>query len=251
VNLEIAAGESVGLVGESGSGKTTLARCLVGLEQPTSGTIQIAGIDAHDYQKMSPDQRTAVRRTVQIIFQDPYSSLNPARTIGGTLQEALAVGQGVSTKAATGVAELLERVGLPGEYAQRKPISLSGGERQRVAIARALAVNPKLIICDEPVSALDVSVQAQILNLFKELQAETGVAYLFVTHDLAVVRQVVDRAFVMYRGNVVEAGDVDDILDRPQHDYTVNLINSVPRRDASWLSTSLAADPPRVGEPRP
>jgi peptide/nickel transport system ATP-binding protein len=239
--IEIKAGESVGLVGESGSGKTTLARCIVGLENPTSGAIRIAGVDAHDYRTMPTDQRKTLRRTVQIIFQDPYSSLNPVRTVGAALREALVVGSDRDAGAEDAVANLLERVGLPRSYAQRKPVALSGGERQRVAIARALAVNPRLIICDEPVSALDVSVQAQILNLFKQLQTELGVAYLFITHDLAVVRQIADRAYVMYQGSIVEQGPVADILDRPQHPYTLKLINSVPNPDAGWLETATPA----------
>jgi peptide/nickel transport system ATP-binding protein len=232
VSLELFTGESVGLVGESGSGKTTLARCLLGLEQPTAGRIQIDGIDATDFEALRDRELRRVRSTVQIIFQDPYSSLNPARSVGGTLSEALSVSSAGGT-----VAELLERVGLPAAYARRKPAALSGGERQRVAIARALAVRPQLIVCDEPVSALDVSVQAQILNLFRELREELGVGYLFITHDLAVVRQVVERVYVLYRGEVVEAGPVDVVLDRPKHDYTRRLVASVPRSEPGWLSS--------------
>jgi peptide/nickel transport system ATP-binding protein len=173
-----------------------------------------------------------VRSTVQVIFQDPYSSLNPARSIGSVLSEALAM-----ASEAGSVADLLARVQLPASYARRKPAALSGGERQRVAIARALAVRPKLIVCDEPVSALDVSVQAQILNLFREIRDELGIAYLFITHDLAVVRQVVDRVYVLYRGSVVEAGLVDDVLDNAQHAYTRQLVDSVPRNEPDWLTT--------------
>jgi peptide/nickel transport system ATP-binding protein len=232
VSLEIAPGESVGLVGESGSGKTTLARCLVGLESPSSGRIVIDGIDATDRRHLSSAQRRLLAGRVQMVFQDPYSSLNPARTVGATLGEALAVGP----PGHGGIPTLLELVGLPATYASRKPVSLSGGERQRVAIARALALQPEMLICDEPVSALDVSVQAQILNLFKSLREERGIAYLFVTHDLAVVRQVVDRVVVLYQGRVVESGPVDRVLDSPSHAYTISLIESVPRSDASWLA---------------
>jgi peptide/nickel transport system ATP-binding protein len=230
VSLDVFPGESVGLVGESGSGKSTLARCLLGLEQASAGRISIDGIDATRYGSLPDAPLRQVRSTVQIIFQDPYSSLNPALSVGSTLGEAL----GMSRTGGT-VAELLERVGLPPTYGRRKPAALSGGERQRVAIARALAVRPKLIVCDEPVSALDVSVQAQILNLFREIRDELGIAYLFITHDLAVVRQVVERVYVLYRGAVVEAGTVDHVLGRPRDEYTKRLIDSVPRSEPGWL----------------
>ncbi|MBA3800034.1 MAG: ABC transporter ATP-binding protein [Geodermatophilaceae bacterium] len=232
VSMVIGEHESVGLVGESGSGKTTLARCLVGLETATSGEIVIDGITAQDYRAVPNKDLQRLRRTVQIVFQDPYSSLNPLRTVGATLQEATDLYDGRKRDAGRAVQELLERVGLPASYAQRKPVALSGGERQRVAIARALAVRPRLIICDEPVSALDVSVQAQILNLFRTLRADLGMAYLFVTHDLAVVRQIVDRLYVLHHGLVVESGPVATVLDDPQDDYTARLIDSMPRSPA-------------------
>ncbi len=228
VDINVGAGESVGLVGESGSGKTTLARCLVGLETPTAGTITIGGVDASRFGALSGNELRTLRQTVQIVFQDPYSSLNPLRTVGSALQEVLDLHRRATPSLEGGVSELLERVGLPASYAGRKPIALSGGERQRVAIARALAVQPRLIICDEPVSALDVSVQAQILGLFRLLREELDVGYLFITHDLAVVRQIVERVYVLYRGEVVESGPVDTVLDDPQHDYTVRLVESVP-----------------------
>jgi peptide/nickel transport system ATP-binding protein len=231
VTIEVGSGESVGIVGESGSGKTTLARCLLGLGTPDEGTIEIAGIQAADYGSLPRGERRRLRRTVQMVFQDPYSSLNPALSIGSTLKEAL----GVAGRPDGGVGDLLEQVGLPRSYARRKPASLSGGERQRVAIARALAVEPRVLVCDEPVSALDVSVQAQILNLFARLRRELGLSYVFITHDLAVVRQVVDRVYVLYRGEVVESGSVDDVLARPRHPYTVRLIESVPRTDPAEL----------------
>ncbi len=229
VSIDVGAAESVGLVGESGSGKTTLARCLVGLETPTAGTITIDGVDASSYGSLSREELQKLRRTVQIVFQDPYSSLNPLRSVGSALKEVLELHRRGQPSAEGGVAELLGRVGLPASYARRKPVALSGGERQRVAIARALAVRPRLIICDEPVSALDVSVQAQILGLFRSLREDLGVGYLFITHDLAVVRQIVERVYVLYRGEVVESGPVDTVLDDPQHDYTVRLVESVPR----------------------
>ena len=227
VSLTIQPGECVGLVGESGSGKTTLGRCLVGLETPSAGSITIDGIDASDSGTLSKQDRTRLRRTVQMVFQDPYSTLNPRHTVGRTLTEALQrSGKRGSGDAAA--AELLDRVGLPAAYARRKPASLSGGERQRVAIARALAVQPSLLVCDEPVSALDVSVQAQILNLFRGLQSELRIGYLFITHDLAVVRQVADRIYVLYRGEVVETGSAQVILSNPTHPYTRQLMESLP-----------------------
>jgi peptide/nickel transport system ATP-binding protein len=231
VSIEVGEGESVGLVGESGSGKTTLARCVVGLETPTAGQIVVDGIDASDYARLDASVRRQLRRRVQMIFQDPYSSLNPVRTVGATLREALAVGPDPGTR----VSDLLELVGLPGSYGARKPVALSGGERQRVAVARALALRPRLLVCDEPVSSLDVSVQAQILNLFTTLRSELGLGYLFITHDLAVVRQVVERVYVLYRGEIVESGPVDRVLDSPSHPYTARLVESVPRTDPGWL----------------
>jgi len=216
VDLEIGEGECVGLVGESGSGKTTLGRCIVGLDRPTAGEIDFAAFDG------------PVHRRVQMVFQDPYSSLNPVRTIGATLKEALAAGDQRDAAPETLVAGLLERVGLPAAYAARKPAALSGGERQRVAIARALAVRPRLIVCDEPVSALDVSVQAQILNMLADLRRELGFSCLFITHDFGVVRQVADRVYVLLDGEVVERGPVEEVLDRPRSDYTRALLAAVP-----------------------
>jgi peptide/nickel transport system ATP-binding protein len=233
VSLDIGAGESVGLVGESGSGKTTIARCLLGLTTPSSGRMTLGGIDADSPASLSAAERRRLRASVQMIFQDPYSSLNPARTVGATLREALHV---VEREEAGSVGELLDLVGLPDSYARRKPAALSGGERQRVAIARAVAVRPRLIVCDEPVSSLDVTVQAQILDLFRTLRQELGVSYLFITHDLAVVRQVTERVYVLHRGEVVEEGRVDAVLDAPRDAYTRALIDSVPRTTPGWLN---------------
>jgi len=237
VFLDIGRHESVGLVGESGSGKTTLARCLVGLERPTDGQIWINGVQASNFDALSRDNLRRVRQTIQIVFQDPYSSLNPVRTVGAILNDALALHGRNRRDLKAAAADLLDRVGLPANYAARKPAMLSGGERQRVAIARALAVQPDVLVCDEPVSALDVSVQAQILNLFRTLQEELGISYLFISHDLAVVRQTVDRLYVLYRGEIVESGSTDTVLDRPQHPYTQRLVASVPRADAAWLQS--------------
>jgi peptide/nickel transport system ATP-binding protein len=228
VSITVGRNESVGLVGESGSGKTTLGRCLVGLETPTSGVVSIDGINASDLASLSKRERIRVRQTVQIVFQDPYSSLDPMQTVGSALREILNFNGHPKETSNARVSELLERVGLPAGYAKRRPTALSGGERQRVAIARTLAVNPQLVVCDEPVSALDVSVQAQILNLFRTLRSEIGLSYLFISHDLAVIRQIVDRLYVLYRGEIVEEGPVDAVLDQPQHEYTAKLIASIP-----------------------
>jgi peptide/nickel transport system ATP-binding protein len=246
VSLEIGEGQSVGLVGESGSGKTTLGRCLVGLETPSAGDIVIDGVDASDFYTLDRNERGHLRETVQMIFQDPYQSLNPARTVDFAIKEALRFrrdrdDQPEDVDVLTG--ELLERVGLPADYRARRPIALSGGERQRVAIARALAVEPRLLVCDEPVSALDVSVQAQVLNLLNRLREELGIAYLFISHDLAVVRQVVDRVYVLYQGQVVESGPVDAVLESPSHPYTARLVASLPRADADWFDSPSPKTP--------
>jgi peptide/nickel transport system ATP-binding protein len=229
VSIEVSSGESVGLVGESGSGKTTLARCLVGLETPTSGSIEVVGMDGEGDPHGSRRQGEALHKSIQLVFQDPYSSLDPKQTVGNAIRETL-IANGFK-RAGTGkrVLELFDQVGLPSTYIRRLPSTLSGGERQRVAIARALSIEPKLIVFDEPVSALDVSVQAQVLNLLSELRGELGLSYLFITHDLAVVRQVVERVYVCYQGEIVEQGPVDEVLERPQHEYTIRLISSIPR----------------------
>ena len=229
VSLEVLPGESVGLVGESGSGKTTIGRCLVGLETPDSGNIEIGKIDATDYGALDSGDRLSLRRSIQMIFQDPYSTLNPRLTVRRTLLEALrAASHDHVYPTDEAVYALLEEVGLPKSYSARLPATLSGGERQRVAIARSLAVQPRILVCDEPVSALDVSIQAQILNLFKRLQSQRGISYLFITHDLAVLRQVVDRVYVLFLGEIVEHGPTDEVMVRPQHPYTRRLIDSIP-----------------------
>ena len=228
-SLEILPGESVGLVGESGSGKTTLGRCLVGLETPDAGEIRINGIEATDYGAIESRDRIRLRRSIQMIFQDPYATLNPRLSVRRTLLEALrAAGRDGPNAKDQAIGTLLDEVGLPEAYAGRRPSTLSGGERQRVAIARSLAVQPDILVCDEPVSALDVSVQAQILNLFKRLQEQRDISYLFITHDLAVLRQVVDRVYVLYLGEIVEHGPTSEVLIRPRHAYTRRLIDSIP-----------------------
>jgi peptide/nickel transport system ATP-binding protein len=244
VSIEVGENESVGLVGESGSGKTTLARILIGLETASEGAIVIDGIDASNWSKLTARDRRRLRGTLQIVFQDPYSSLNPMRTVGGTLSEAITTHDPAAKNVSDRVGELLHSVGLPTTYASRKPVALSGGERQRVAIARALAVKPRILICDEPVSALDMSVQAQVLNLFKALRAERGLGYLFITHDLSIVRQVTERVYVMHRGKIVEQGITDATLDNPTDSYTIKLLDSVPRSEDDWLAAKRDGDDP-------
>ena len=217
IDLDVAPGESVAVVGESGSGKTTLARIVVGLESADAGTLRFGD---------AAEGAARPARPPQIVFQDPYSALNPGLTIGSSLRDALRAGGRDRAE----VAELLETVGLPASYARRRPRALSGGERQRVAVARALATRPDLLVCDEAVSSLDVSVQAQILNLIADLRAQLGLAVLFISHDLAVVRQASQRVHVLYRGRVVEEGRTESVLDSPQHDYTQLLMAGVPSR---------------------
>ena len=238
VSIEVGEHESVGIVGESGSGKTTLARILVGLEQATSGQIAIDGIPAGNWASLSERDRRRLRSTIQIVFQDPYSSLNPMRSIGSILREAIAIGEPTTKDRDAEVGNLLRSVGLPADYASRKPVALSGGERQRVAIARVLAAQPRILICDEPVSALDMSVQAQILNLLISLRAERGLGYLFITHDLAIVRQVTDRIYVMHGGRIVESGSTEEVLSNPRDPYTATLLKSVPSSEPEWLAAS-------------
>ena len=225
VSFEIGEGESVGLVGETGSGKTTLARCLLGLIRPDAGRITLAGHDLSDYRGLARSERRRVRQLVQVVFQDPYGSLNPALSIGTALEEAIRLRpDGAGTPQ---VEDLLSLVGLPASYAGRRPVALSGGERQRVAIARAVAVAPRLLVCDEPVASLDVSVQAQILELLRDIRRRYDTSLLFITHDLSVVRQMTERLVVLYRGEVVEAGATARVLDSPTHPYTAQLLGSL------------------------
>ena len=224
--LEVFASESVGLGGESGSGKTTLGLCMAGLLIPTSGEVSFRGEVVN-----APGRRPSVPRLrgVQIVFQDPSSTLNPRRTVGSVLEEILRV-HGLCRRgdASERVAELLELVGLPPQLATRRPNRLSGGQRQRVAIARALALDPDLVVADEIVSALDASVQAQILNLLADLRASLGLTLVFISHDLAVVRQVCNRIVVMHEGRLVESGGAEELLARPRHPYTRDLLAAVP-----------------------
>ena len=235
VSFGLEAGECLGIVGESGSGKTTLARLILGLTTADSGSITLDGLDVSDYSRLSHADSRRARQTVQCVFQDPYSSLNPRHTIGYALAEALRRREQVPNDVDAEVALLLERVGLPPSTASRRPAALSGGQRQRVAVARAMAPQPKVIVCDEPVAALDVSVQAQVLELLREVNSDTGTSLLFITHDLGVVRQVAERIIVLYRGSVVEEGATDAVLDDPQHDYTRRLVDAMPQEGDSWL----------------
>jgi ABC-type glutathione transport system ATPase component len=228
VSLDILPGETVGLVGESGSGKTTLGRGVLGLAPVTGGAIRYQG---RDISHLSRRERRALASDIQVVFQDPYTSLNPALTIEQILTEPLTVRKVAKPVASKRVRELLDQVQLPADSGDRLPREFSGGQRQRIAIARALALDPQLIVCDEPVSALDLSTQARVLALFREIQERTGVAYLFVSHDLAVVRHLSHRVAVMYRGEIVEWGDGDQVTSHPEHPYTQRLFLAAPVAD--------------------
>ena len=244
VSLTVARGETLGVVGESGSGKTTLGRCILRLIEPDEGSLLFDGVDLR---ALSGRRLRAMRREMQIIFQDPYGSLNPRMKVGAIVAEPLVIHQlARRVDRPRRVAELLEMVGLDAGSARRYPHEFSGGQRQRIGIARALAVSPRLIIADEPVSSLDVSVQAQILNLLAELQEKLGLAYLFIAHDLAVVRHISDRVAVMYRGRIVESGRSADIYAHPLHPYTRALLASVPVNDPDERGSRslLRGEPP-------
>ncbi len=229
INFHINKGETFGLVGESGCGKTTTARLILRLIEPTSGTVSFKGENILTYDK---NKMRETRREIQVIFQDPFASLNPRMTVGDIIGEPLLVHEvanGFERKKR--VKELLEMVGLESEYARHYPHQFSGGQRQRIGVARALALNPKLIICDEPVSALDVSVQSQIINLLAELQEKLGLTYLFIAHDLGVVRHLCDRVGVMYLGKIVELANNNELYNAPHHPYTQSLLSAVPIPD--------------------
>ena len=239
VSFSVPAGESLAIVGESGSGKTTIAKMIVGLERPTSGTITACGRDRSRPARSARDRR---RRggEVQIVFQDPYTSLDPRQSAADAIDEVLRLHHGwPPARRAERVAELVSLVGLDDRQAQALPRALSGGQRQRVAIARALAAEPRVLVLDESVAALDVSIQAQVLNLLADIRDSTGVSYILISHDLAVVRQLAEHAIVLWRGRVVEQGPTAAVLDEPQHEYTRRLRASVPR--PGWKPTRRAA----------
>jgi oligopeptide transport system ATP-binding protein len=238
VSFDIAAGETLGLVGESGSGKSTTGYCVLQLMRPTSGSVRF---EDRELTELSGEELRRVRRNAQIVFQDPYASLDPRMTVGNIVAEPLVVHDvGTRRDRRARVRELLDVVGFDPVYVNRYPHEFSGGQRQRIGIARALALSPRLIVCDEPVSALDVSIQAQIINLLKDLQAEFGLAYLFIAHDLAVVRSVSDRIAVMHHGRIVETGLAKDVYERPKDPYTKALLASVPVPDPARMQERKA-----------
>jgi oligopeptide/dipeptide ABC transporter ATP-binding protein len=251
VSFDVGRGETLALVGESGCGKSSVGRTVLRLQEPTGGQASFEGVDVFGLDRVALRR---LRRRMQIIFQDPYGSLNPRMTVGAAIAEGieihrLATGPEVGRR----VGALLEEVGLDPGYGRRYPHEFSGGQRQRIGIARALAVEPSFIVCDEPVSALDVSVQAQVLNLLADLQRDRGLSYLFIAHDLAVVRQIAQRAAVMYLGRIVEAGPTEALLAGPRHPYTVALLSAVPEPDPSRRRSRiiLTGDLPSPSNPPP
>jgi oligopeptide/dipeptide ABC transporter ATP-binding protein len=251
VSFDIGAHDTLGLVGESGCGKTTLARSVLRLVEPTSGEVRF---DGRDILALDPKALRRQRRRMQMVFQDPDGSLNPRMSIGRAVREGIEVHRlAAGAEADRRVEALLEEVGLPARSASRYPHEFSGGQRQRAGIARALAVEPEFLVCDEPVSALDVSVQAQVLNLFADLQARRGLAYLFISHDLAVIRHLAPRIAVMYLGRIVETGSADAIYRQPLHPYTQALLSAVPVPDPASRRARivLAGDPPSPVSPPP
>jgi oligopeptide/dipeptide ABC transporter ATP-binding protein len=251
VSFTVAPGETLGLVGESGSGKSTVGRAALRLETPTAGMVRFDGTDLAE---LDATALRKLRRSMQVVFQDPFASLNPRRTVGDSIAEGLIIhGIGTSSDRRLRVESLLEEVGLDASHADRYPHEFSGGQRQRIGIARALAVEPRFLVCDEPVSALDVSIQAQVLNLLLDLRARRELAYLFIAHDLAVVRQIAHRVAVMYLGTIVELGPAREVIRAPRHPYTRALVSAIPQPDPMRQSERivLAGEPPSPSEPPP
>ena len=253
VSFNILRGETLGLVGESGCGKTTLGRAILHLYRPTAGRVEIEG---QDLATLGAEGLRRARRQMQVVFQDPFSSLDPRMTIGATLAEPLQV-HGIQPEGGVKafIAQLLERVGLKASFADRYPHEFSGGQRQRIGIARALALTPSFIVADEPITSLDVSIQAQVVNLLQDLQAEYGLTYLFITHDLSMVRHLCDRVAVMYLGRIVEMAPVEDLYTRPLHPYTQALLSAIPVPDpaveAHRQRIILTGDVPNPADPPP
>lgn len=250
LSFSLAPGETLGLVGESGCGKSTTGRCIIGLERPSSGKVLFEG---EDVAATSPQELRQMRRKMQYVFQDPYASLNPLISIEATISEPLLLSGMGRRETKNRVAELLTLVGLSAEHASRFPHEFSGGQRQRIGIARALALEPRLLILDEPVSALDVSIQAQIVNLLEDLQARLGLAYLFIAHDLSVISHICDRVAVMYLGKIVEIGSRQEIFENPKHPYTKALLSAVPIEEPTQRGQSerilLNSDLPNPARP--
>nr|WP_200936245.1 dipeptide ABC transporter ATP-binding protein [Marmoricola sp. Leaf446] len=252
VSFDLRAGETLGVVGESGCGKSTLGRMLMRLEEPTGGRLEFDGVDLYSLGRREMRRK---RRDIQIVFQDPYTSLNPRKTVADLIGEPFDVHPDAVPRAGRRrrVQELMELVGLSPEHINRYPHQFSGGQRQRIGIARGIALNPKILVCDEPVSALDVSVQAQVINVMERLQRELGLAYVFIAHDLSVVRHIADRVAVMYLGRIVELGTEDEIYERPTHPYTRALLSAVPVPDPLARGTrqeiKLQGDVPSPANP--